>query len=128
MTTSLEVTQLLDELNHPLRNNIEELRSIILDANSELEENLKWNGPNYSFKGNDRITIRVNPPGSLNLILHLGAKKASLSRLLIEDKHSLLVWKSNDRAVVDLKKPAQFEAAKPFLREIIRDWIAASSN
>ena len=42
-----EVTNFLNELNHPFRNEIEQLRNCILSANSKLTENIKWNGPNY---------------------------------------------------------------------------------
>ena len=119
-----EVTKLLDQLNHPLRLRIEELRNIILDAHPELQENVKWNGPNYTFNGADRITIRVNPPGSLNLILHMGAKVSSSAQPLFTDEHRLLLWKSRDRGVADFREAAQFERAKPFLRELIRSWVS----
>ncbi|MHA4893770.1 DUF1801 domain-containing protein [Pedobacter sp. PWIIR3] len=119
-----EVTQLLNQLNHPLREQIEELRAIILNADQGMKENVKWNGPNYTFKGNDRITLRVHPPGALNLILHLGVKAVPLAEPWIMDDSKLLQWKSNDRAVIDLKKPVQFEVARPQLANIIKKWIA----
>jgi hypothetical protein len=56
-----EVTDFLDELNHPFRNEIEHLRICILTANSGLTENIKWNGPNYCYGNEDRITMRVQP-------------------------------------------------------------------
>lgn len=56
-----ELTSLLDGLNHPFRNEIEQLRICILEANKHLEENIKWNGPNYCFDHEDRITMRVQP-------------------------------------------------------------------
>ena len=119
-----EVTQFLDQLKHPLRQRIEELRAIILESHPELEENIKWNGPNYTFNGTDRITIRVNPIGALNLILHMGAKSQSFAQPLIRDDHDLLVWKSHDRAVADFRKEAQFDVAKPFLKELIKKWLS----
>lgn len=44
-----EATALLEALNHPFRNEIELLRICILKANNSLQENIKWNGPNYCF-------------------------------------------------------------------------------
>jgi hypothetical protein len=41
-TLNIEVTELLDNLNLPLRNAIQLLRSIITDANIEVKENIKW--------------------------------------------------------------------------------------
>jgi hypothetical protein len=57
-----EVTSFLDVQNHPLRKEIEALRKIILDANKSLTENVKWNGPNYCIKLEDRITMKIQPP------------------------------------------------------------------
>ena len=61
-SNATDVARHLDELNHPLRNVIDQLRKIIVGAVDELEENIKWNGPNYSHRGEDRITMRVHPP------------------------------------------------------------------
>lgn len=54
MPLNKEVTRFLDELRHPLREEIEALRLVILEASALLEENIKWNGPNYSVGAEDR--------------------------------------------------------------------------
>lgn len=61
-----EVTAFLDALNHPFRNEIQQLRNIILAANDGLTENIKWNGPNYCFNQADRITMRIRKKASPN--------------------------------------------------------------
>lgn len=73
--SSKKVTQFLDDLNHPLRKEIEQLRLIILGADPRLSENIKWNGPNFSFNGEDRITMRIHPSKQIQVIFHRGAKK-----------------------------------------------------
>ena len=45
-----------------------------MSTDYELTEGIKWNGPNYSINGEDRITIRINPPKQLQVIFHRGAK------------------------------------------------------
>lgn len=75
-----EVTRFLDELNHPLRDEIEQLRKNILAANDRLTENIKWNGPNFCFDGEDRITMRIHPPKQIQLIFHRGAKVQKTAR------------------------------------------------
>lgn len=62
---SAEVTGFLDVTDHPMRKEIERLRCIILSADSGLTESVKWNGPNYSFAGEDRFTMRIHPPKQL---------------------------------------------------------------
>ena len=127
-TMNQDVTLFLDNLNHPFRQQIELLRKIILTAAPAIEENIKWNGPNYTLEGHDRITIRVNPPKSFSLILHRGAKvQAAPASRLIEKDHGVLVWKTNDRAVADFKKAEDFEKVSKHLHSIIQDWIAATN-
>lgn len=92
-----EVTSFLDNLNHPLRNEIERIRQIILISNPKLSENIKWNAPNYSYDGEDRITMRIQPPKQIQIIFHRGAKVLEQPKnRLINDESKLLVWKTND--------------------------------
>ncbi len=79
--SSKEVTEFLNELNHPFRNEIEELRDCILASDKNLIENIKWNAPNYSFENEDRITMRIQPiTTKVQLIFHTGAKAGAAKR------------------------------------------------
>lgn len=119
-----EVTKFLDQQNHPLRAEIEQLRKIILESENELVENIKWNGPNYAVAGDDRITMRIQPPKQIQLIFHRGAKKLEQPKnKLIDDKSGLLVWKENDRAVATFKNSAEILAAIPSLEPVVKSWI-----
>jgi hypothetical protein len=123
-----EVTTFLDELNHPLRIEIEQLRNCILKANENLTENIKWNGPNYCFDNEDRITMRVQPPTKqIQLIFHRGAKKQTQPKdKLISNKSKILIWKENDRALVTFKSLQDIENGKTELTSIINEWINAA--
>lgn len=127
MNRNNDVTQFLDALNHPLRKEIEALRIIILSAVSGLTETIKWNGPNYTYEGNDRITLKIQPPRQLQLIFHRGAKvQEPPAERLIKETTGLLVWKENDRAVATFKNKDDIETHEETLRQIIKDWIAAT--
>ena len=123
-----EVTAFLDAQNHPFRKEIEALRLCILSANDDLTENIKWNGPNYCFDLEDRITMRIQPPSKqAQLIFHRGAKKAAQPKeKLIDDTSGLLVWKENDRAVATFKSMEEIERRKVELSNIVADWIEAT--
>lgn len=124
----MTVTTFLDDLKHPLRKEIDELRTIILSADRKLSENIKWNGPNYSVGDNDRITMRVQPPTlkHLQLIFHRGAKAIKPPKgKLIEDNSGLLDWKGNDRAVITFKTMGEIKGAKKDLAIIVTKWIKA---
>ena len=124
---SKNVSIFLDTLNHPLRNEINKLRTIILQSNDELEENIKWNSPNYSFRNEDRFTMRVQPPKQIQLILHRGVKKLEQpSDRLIQHESTLLQWKENDRAVITFRNATEIDNAAICLTSIINKWITAS--
>ena len=124
-----EVTDFLDELNHSLRKEIEALRICILSTDDNLIENIKWNGPNYCFESEDRITMRVQPPTAkqIQLIFHRGAKKQEQPKdKLIELNATFLIWKENDRAIATFKNLQDIENGKIELINIIKKWINAA--
>ncbi|CAD0002648.1 DUF1801 domain-containing protein [Flavobacterium salmonis] len=127
---SREVTEFLNELNHPFRKEIEELRDHILVSNKNLTENIKWNAPNYCFENEDRITMRIQPMTTkVQLIFHRGAKKQEQPKdRLIANKSKMLVWKENDRAVITFKNSQEIKKGKDELEKIINEWIKPTKN
>ena len=124
---SSEVSEFLDGLNHPFRKEIEKLRLIILNATNDLTENIKWNGPNYCYGEADRITMRIQPPKQVQLILHRGAKKQEQPKeRIIQTDSKILTWKENDRAVITFKNMTDIEKGEADLIEIVNDWIKAT--
>lgn len=122
-----EVTAFLDNLQHPLRVEIESLRNIIMSADSRLVEGIKWNGPNYSVNGEDRITIRINPSNQLQIILHRGAKvKEQPKERILIGTYDILAWKENDRAIASFKTLEEIQRKSAMLKEIIVKWIEAT--
>lgn len=122
------VTNFLDEQKHPFRKEIEQLRNIILSVNPDLIENIKWNGPNYCFNNEDRITMRIQPPTKqVQLIFHRGAKKQMQPKdKLISNNSKMLVWKENDRAIVTFKNIHDIENGKAELTDIVTEWISST--
>ena len=128
MNANIDVTNFLKDLNHPFYEEIELLRKFILTVDQNLRENVKWNGPNYCYNDEDRITMRVQPPKKqVQLIFHRGAKKqANPGNKLISHKSKLLLWKENDRAIITFKSILDIENGKEELTEIISEWINAT--
>ena len=125
---SNEVTALLDNLKHPLRNEIEYLRTIIMSTGLGLSEGVKWNGPNYSINNEDRITIRIYPFKQIQVIFHRGAKvKEQPKERLLKDEHKILIWKENDRAIATFMQIDDIEQRSVILKEIITQWIKATT-
>jgi hypothetical protein len=124
---NIEVTKFLDDLHHPLRDEIEQLRLTILNADGRITENIKWNGPNYCFENEDRITMRIHPTKQIQLIFHRGVKKLTQPNdRIIDDNSGLLVWKENDRAVASFKDKNGIEKSKSELEDIVNKWTQAT--
>ncbi|MCE6992666.1 DUF1801 domain-containing protein [Dyadobacter sp. CY323] len=123
-----KVTKFLDDLNHPFRSEIERLRALILGTEVGLSENIKWNGPNYSFGEEDRITMKILPPKVIQLIFHRGAKvKEQPGDRLISDQSGMLAWRENDRAIATFKTMQDVENRESDLIGVVKDWIAATT-
>ena len=122
-----EVSQFLDDQNHPFRNEIELLRQVILQSMEDLTENIKWNGPNYCFEHQDRITMRIQPPKQVQLIFHCGAKvKEQPKQKLISEDFGILVWKENNRAIATFRNMEEIEKHKVDIPKVVQQWIHAA--
>lgn len=129
LTGSREVTQFLADLEHPLKKEIGQIRKIVLSANQELTEIIKWNAPSFCYKDEDRITMRIHPPKNIQLIFHRGAKVQQQPKgKLIRDDSGMLVWKTNDRAVATFASFAEIKLKTPDLVEIINKWVEATKT
>jgi Domain of unknown function (DU1801). len=122
-----EVTAFLDGIDHPLRAEIDRLRGIILSAGEGLAEGIKWNGPNYSVDGEDRITLKIHPPKQIQIIFHRGAKvKEQPAEKLLKGEYPFLAWKENDRAVATFRSMEEIERHADLIREAAAKWIEAT--
>lgn len=117
------VQTFISTLEHPLKEVIVALRQLLLSADLEISEEVKWNAP--SFRTSEHFaTMHLRATDSLQLILHLGAKsKRKISADVIADPHQLLKWLGPDRASVTLTGEADLARKSDALLAIIRQWI-----
>jgi hypothetical protein len=119
-----DVDTLLAALDHPQRDAIEALRHIILAVDPRIGESVKWNAP--SFHTIEHFaTFHLRAKTGIQLVLHLGAKGRpdATVRATVADPHTLLQWKSADRATIALRDVADLEAKREAVTEILRHWI-----
>src|SRR5512137_2443749 len=100
LTGPEEVANFFADLDHPLKNVMEEVREVILSCDKTITEHIKWKAPSFCHNGDDRVTFNLYRDGSLLLIFHRGAKvKDSKGKgRLIDDPTGLLEWLADDRA------------------------------
>lgn len=127
MKLSQDVTDFLNENEHPLRPLINELRKVILSSDDSLQEYVKWNGPSYGVGEQDLFTIKIFPPKQIQLVLHQGVKtKPSTKGNIIKDETGLIDWKDVNRGLISFTTLDQLELDRKDLQQILRNWKAVT--
>ncbi|MEH7121876.1 DUF1801 domain-containing protein [Bacillus sp. JJ1773] len=120
-----QVAEFMNNLEHPLKEEIEEVRNIILSTNDKITEHIKWNAPSFCYEGEDRITFNLHGKGFIRLVFHCGAKvkDRKTNEHLIVDPSGILEWKAADRAMMKFTDKKDVKAKEEKLREVIKKWL-----
>lgn len=119
------VTSLLDEHAHPLRAQIDALRTIVLATDASIEEGVKWN--TASFKTSEWFATLNGPKQTKEamVVLHAGAKaKGTVLQDRVADPTGMVRWLGKDRGLVVFANLAEIVARKVALQKLLRAWIA----
>ncbi len=122
---TIDLKTYLDELEHPLKQEILEMREIILESNKQLTEHIKWNAPSYCINGEDRITFNLHGTKHFRLVFHCGVKiKArKLKGKISSDKANWLEWAAEDRALLTFSDMIEIMQKKKTVQQMINEWI-----
>ncbi len=117
------VDQFLENLTHPLKEEVETLRRIILKADASIGEGIKWNAP--SFCCDDWFaTFDLRSKEWVQIILHRGAKpKHTGDSRYVKDPKSILKWITNDRCVAKFVSKADVKSKATALTEVVAEWV-----
>lgn len=117
-------TALLDANKHPLRAEIDLLRTTILSVDKSIEEGVKWNAA--SFRTSDWFATLNGPKQTkvAMIILHAGAKaKGTVLKGRIADPAGLIKWLGNDRGQIVFKDVSDIKNKQSALKELLGAWI-----
>ena len=118
-----KVNQFMSDLNHPLKAEVEAVRAIILGANPQITEHIKWNAPSFQYDDEDRVTFNLHRQDRIQLIFHRGAKVKASDDFAFEDSTGLLEWAAKDRGIVTLRDMQDVKAKEAALIEVVNQWI-----
>ena len=110
-----QVDDFLRKKNHPLHNEIQRVREIILATDDRIEEAIKWSSPTFIYKGNI-ASYFMNAKSLVSLMFHKGALIPKVNDLLEGDGKEARVARFLDLKDVEKKKKA--------LEEVVRAWIS----
>jgi len=124
-----EVAQFLKDLKHSHKTEVDTLRKIILKADKNLTEQIKWNAPSFCINGDDRITMNLAGKGMLRVIFHRGAKvkENKTKGRILEDKTGLLEWASDDRAILTIKTMDDLKANEKNITWLVQQWVEVAT-
>lgn len=124
---TIDVSDFLNKIDHPLKEIIVEVREIILSADKEITEHIKWNAPSFCYRNDDRITFRLNKNDCVQLIFHSGAKgKDSHDKgAIIDDQTGLLEWVADKRALLTFHDIDEVKMKKDMIIKIVKQWLKA---
>ena len=117
----------MSSLDDSKKAQVEALRKLILDAEPNLQEHIKWNAPSYVFGGEDRITFNLfNKEEAVKLILHMGAmrKEDKNAAPVLKDDTGLIVWSSDIRGILSFRNLEDIQTKSIQLGQIIKQWLA----
>ena len=106
---------------------VESLRVLVHEAEPRLTEIVKWNSPDYTLDGVDRLTINAVGTRPVRLILHFGTGRAEdkgAAPTFSGDPDRLLTWHSDIRASLVMPTAGELPSMRDAIIAVIRAWLS----
>jgi uncharacterized protein YdhG (YjbR/CyaY superfamily) len=114
-TEAEKVANYMEKLEHPLKAEIEAVRTILKSTNANLEERIKWNAPSYHLNEVDLVTFNVRMANKVHLVFHHIA--------IVGIKSDLLEGDYIDRMMMYFENMADLESKKEELVRVIEEIV-----
>ncbi len=114
MSNTKKVEDFINNLEHPLKAELEAVRTIIVNANPKIEEDVKWGGPSFSYK-EEFATFNPKIKNYVALIFHKGN--------LLDMKSDFLENATKGKVYAKFYSMDQVTANKELLEEMVDKWI-----
>ncbi len=108
------VNDWMQQLEHPLKVEIDTVRTIIKQSNSSIKERIKWNAPSY-YSTEDIVTFNHRATQHVHLIFHHPS--------IVKIKSALLEGDYKDRRMLYLPDMKAIKANKKELQRIIQESV-----
>ena len=114
MPRNKEVDAWFAKYENPMKDVVLRMRSIILGADSRIEECIKWQAPTFTYKGN-LASFYPKSKDHASLMFHIGAR--------IPGTYPRLEGTGDTSRVMKIGSLDEAEAARAELESIVRAWI-----
>jgi len=110
------VDEFLENLSHPLKAEIEAVRSIIKGVNKDINEEIKWKAPSFNYKGEYLVTFNLRDENRIHLVFHNPQISNVMSKLLEGNYRDRRMAYFADMKDVKAKKPMLEKALKELIK------------
>jgi hypothetical protein len=110
-----KVEEFLRGLSHPLKAEVEAVRSIIMGVNKDIAEEVKWKAPSFNYKGEYLVTFNLRETKRIHLVFH----NPHIARV----KSDLLEGNYVDRRMMYFADMKDLRAKKAALEKALKDLI-----
>jgi uncharacterized protein YdhG (YjbR/CyaY superfamily) len=110
-----QVDAFLKELDHPLKAEVQVLREIIKNVNKGITEQIKWNAPSFSYKGEYLVTFNLREKKRIHLVFH--------NPMVSKVKSHLLEGNYDDRRMTYFADQSDIQAKRKTLEKALKDLI-----
>lgn len=112
----MEVNEYMNKLEHPLKAEVEALRTVIMKADPKIAERVKWNAPSYYYGKTDMAAFNLRQTKFVQLIL-------IFPKGLIRDTSGLLLGDWKDRREARFSSMEEVKAKAPALKKVVQEWV-----
>lgn len=110
----------MEKLNHPFKSEVQVLRQMIRSVNKEIEEEIKWNAPSFSYRGEYLVTFNLWEKNRIHLVFH-NPEIAKVSSLLLEGKY-------DHRRMTYFRDMADINTKRYAFEKVLKDLIKLQKN
>jgi hypothetical protein len=114
MKKKQSVNEFMSALDHPLKEEMEAVRRIILGVHPGITEQIKWAGPCFTYQ-DYLVTFNPRAKNHVHLVFHNGA--------VLHDSTGLLEGNYIDRRMAYFRNMDEVNAKQPALESVVREWI-----
>jgi uncharacterized protein YdhG (YjbR/CyaY superfamily) len=113
MGRSNEVDAWFERYDNPMKDVVQRIRAIVLDADPRIDECIKWQAPTFTYRGN-LASFLPKSKQHASLMFHTGAH--------IPGTHPRLEGSGDTSRVMKIGSVAEANAARPDLERIVHAW------
>jgi uncharacterized protein YdhG (YjbR/CyaY superfamily) len=105
----------MEQLDHPLKAEVEELRTIIKRTNGDILEEIKWKAPSYRYHGHYLLTFNLRETERIHLVFH--------NPMIPKIKSKILEGDYMDRRMTYFSDMKEIKAKKAGFQKVLKELV-----